>query len=330
MNRTKFGPALAALGLVAALAAPALGDNVTVGVANPGGTRTLYVENLAGQPLTQLDFGTTRAQPFRVRVVDSTMDRSGFSVSATMTNMHVDTGSSLDWAKKIDSANLSVSSATNPLNVVGVTASVQPLVDTLSTVTDATICSTLGLVMTLLDGVNACRINLTGLAGNLQSAVPVTVTLSDLSNLPLLPQSPEVGAFTSPDYAGLTANDPNKPATFTPTPRRMITGSVVSTSAVLTALEGALDTNPRSDLVPDSTITTGLRNTVGTAWDLLTTTQVTTVLDGTVASVQDLLPDQVKAQTGTYMSFPVLNVNVPAGAPKGNYKGTLVVTGLQP
>lgn len=328
MRRISIPAAGVAALAVAASVVPASAADVTVAVSNPGGTRTMYVEDLLGQQLTTLDFGATRAQPFRVRVVDSTMDRSGFSVSATMTNMHVDSGG-LQWAKKLDSANLSISSATNPLNVANVTASVQPLVDTVSTITDTTICSTLGLVMTVLNGVNACRVNVTGLTGNLQSAVPVTVNLADLTNLPLLPQAPEAGAFTNPDYAGVTSSDPNKPSTFTATPRRMIAGSVVSTSTVRSALKAALDTDPRSDLVPDNTVTTGLRNTVGLTWDLLTSAQVTTVLNATVATVQDLLPEQVRAQTGSYMSFPVLNVNVPADAPKGDYRGTLVVTGLQ-
>ncbi len=328
MRRTYLAAGLVALAMVGALGTPALGGEVTVGLSNPGGSRTVYVENLAGQPLTALDFGTTRSQPFRVRVVDQTMDRANFTVSATMTNLYVDSAGTIDYSKKIASANLATGNTVDPLNVLKVSASVQPLVDTVSTITDLTVCNTLGLVTSLVGGVQACQVNTTGLSGQLQSAVPVTVNLADLTNLPLLPQAAEVGAFDAPTYSGVGANDPNKPASYTPTPRRVLAGSVISTSAVLTALKGALDSDPRSELVSDNTIVNGLSAAVAN-WELLTTTQVQAVLDGTVATVQDLAPSQVTAQAGTYLSFPVLNVAVPSTAPKGNYKGTLVVTSLQ-
>lgn len=317
------------LGLVASLTSPAFAGEVTVGLSNPGGSRTLYVEDLAGSPLTAIDFGTSRAAPFRVRVVDQTMDRAGFSVSATMSNLYVDNNGTIDYSKKIDAANLSVSNPADPLNVLNLSASVQPLVDTTATITDLTICQVLGLVTSLINGTQACQATATGLVGHLQSAVPVQVNLADLSNLPLLPQAAEPGAFTNADYQGIGLNDPNKPASFTPTARRMLAGSPISTSVVLDALKAALDVNPRSDLISDPTITNGLAAVLAN-WELLTPEQVQTVLNGTIATVQNLVPEQVRAQTGTYFSFPVLNVNVPSTAAKGNYKGTLVVTALQP
>ncbi|PLS76318.1 MAG: hypothetical protein CYG61_02695 [Actinobacteria bacterium] len=328
MSKRRVLCGVAALGLLAAIAAPARAGEVVVAVDNPGGSRTLYVEDLAGNELTGLNFGTTRSLPFRVRVVDTTMDRSGFSVSATMTNLYVDDSGTIDYAKKIDSAKLSISNTADPLNVLEVSASVRPAVDTVSTISDLLICQTLGLVTSIVNGSQVCQISATGLVGNVQSAVPVTVTLSDLTNLPLLPQAAEAGAFTDPDYAGVGANDPDKPSSFTPTPRRMLAGSVVSTDAVLSALKGALDTDPRSELISDTTIINGLSAAVAN-WELLTTAQVTTVLAGTVATVENLVPEQVRAQTGTYLSFPALNVDVPTTAAKGNYKGTLVVTALQ-
>jgi hypothetical protein len=37
----------------------------------------------------------------------------------------------------------------------------------------------------------------------------------------------------------------------------------------------------------------------------------------------------LRAQAGTYLSFPTLNVTVPDDASKGSYYGTLVVTAIQ-
>src|SRR5688572_27915507 len=118
-------PTALALGLVAVLVAaavPASADNVLVAVDNPGGSRAFYVEDLAGSPLTTLDFGTDRSMPFRVRVVDDVMDREPINISATMTNLYIDDEGTIDYAKKIESINLDISNATNPLNVLDVEA----------------------------------------------------------------------------------------------------------------------------------------------------------------------------------------------------------------
>jgi hypothetical protein len=330
MKHIKLTALIAALATVAMVGAsfPAAADNVEVAVSNPGGTRALYVEDLAGNPLTALDFGTTRSLPFRVRVVDSTMDRDGFSVSATMTKLYVEDEGTFDYAKKIESANLAISSAAVPLNILDVEATVQPIVNTVSTITDPLICGLLGSVMSVLGGVNACRPQVSGITGLLQT-VEVPIDLADLTNLPLLPQAAEAGAFTDPDYAGVGALDPLKPGSFTPTSRRMLAGSAIGLQPVLDALEAALDTSPRTDLVSNTAIVNGLAGQLP-LWNLLSSLQVTTVLNSTVATVQGLLPAQIGSQSGTYMSFPVLNVTVPEDAPSGDYKGTLVVTALQP
>ncbi|HUQ40161.1 MAG TPA: hypothetical protein VM030_08375 [Acidimicrobiales bacterium] len=331
MTMIRFRPiaVLSGLALLVAVAVPAGAAEVTVSVANPGGSRTLYVENLTGTALTTLDFGTDRTLPFRVRVVDEGMDRSAFSVNATMTNLYADAGSAIDYGTKITSSNLSIGSAANAVNALNLSAQVRPLVDTVSTITDPVICAVLGVVQTVVGGVLACRINTTGLAG-LPQTLPVPVNLADLTNLPLLPQAPEAGAFTNPDFAGVGAADPARPSSFVPTPRRLMGGAPISTAAVLTALQGLLDTNPRSDLIADLTIVNGVGAAVGPAWAALSAAQVTSILGSTVATVESLLPAQVLAQTGTYFSFPTLSVNVPADAAKGSYKGTLVVTALQP
>lgn len=318
-----LGAALTAAALVAAPAAAQTSVDVTL---NNGvsGTRVLFVEDVTGSPLTSLDFGSARSLPFRVRVEDTTMSRDGFSVNATMTNLYRDNGGTLDYASKIASENLAISNPLNSLGVVDVSAHVQPLVDTVTTITDPAVC----LALTL--GTSPCQLSLTGLVGEVQTVTSV-VNLSDLSNLPLLPQAAEIGAFTAPDYQGAGAADPAKPGAFTPTSKRMLAGSPVATPAVLTALKTTLDGIvaglPSEQVVNDDTLIAGAVALLGA----LTADQVTAILNSpTVVTVQNLLADHVLSQTGKYSSNPMLNVTIPEGAPAGSFRGTLVVTAIQP
>ena len=325
---TPFWVTLVVVAVLGAAAGPAIADNVTIAVDNPGGSRTLYVEDLAGQPLTTMDFGATRSQPFRVRVVDSTMDRTDFTVSATMTNLYYDTGSGLDFTDQIDSWNIALSQPANPLNALSVAARVLPVFNTVSTVGDVVICGLLSLP--LLGG--NCTVSLSNLTGKVQS-VPLTVDLANLANLPLLPQGNQTGAFTNPAYAGVAAAAPVPPGAPTATSYRLIRGTAVSNATVLgaldTALASVLSPLPLASRVDTAVITSALRSTLGVVWDLLSAAQITTVLGGTVATVQSLLSADVLGQTGTYLSLPVLDVTVPLTATAGTYQGSLVVTGLQ-
>lgn len=315
---------------VAAIAVPAAhGDNVTVAVDNPGGSRTLYVEDLLGAPLTTLDFGSTRAQPFRVRVVDSTMDRAGFTVSAAMTNLYLDTPGGLDFTDAIASSNIAISHPANPLNLLDPEVLLAPVFDAVSTVTDPLLCATLSLPV--VDG--ACSISMADIQGVLQS-VALPVNLSDLTALPLIPQGSEVGAFDEPAYEGLAANAPQPPGAPPATSRQMLKGNVSATTDTMAtvdaALAGALAAQDLTDMIDTGTMTAALRDALGVAYDTLTATQIQGILDATVATVQALVPADLLAQSGTYLSLPLLSVTVPADATAGVFRGTLVVTGLQP
>lgn len=315
------------LALVAAIVAgPAQSQtSVDVTLSTGAGTRTLFVENMLGQELTGLDFGTGRSLPFRVRVVDSEFGRQGFNVSATMTHLYKDNSGTLDYATKVASSDVSLGSQTQPLNVLSVDAKVQPLVNTVSTITDGTICGVLELLMSG----GACVIDTTNLVGNIQT-VTVPVDLSDLSNLPLLPQANETGAFTNPEYGTGTAGfgDPNKDAT-PATARRVLAGSRVDTSVVLDELASLLATTPLATLVPVETVVAALQAQFPTTWGLLSAAQIDAIILSTVGSVVPLTLSEVLAQSGTYMSLPTLDVNVPDGTTPGDYQGTLVVTALQ-
>lgn len=333
MSRYRYSAlavALAALVPVIPSGAPAAAQTpVDVTLSNGSSSRTLYVENMTGQALTSLDFGSGRSLPFRVRVVDNDFARQPFTVSASITNLYVDNAGTLDYTKKIPSSNVSQAPQATPLSVLNVAASVRPLVDTVSTVTDTAICTTLGVATTLVGGVNACTLSTTGLTGNIQK-LTTTVNLANLANLPLLPQAAESGAFTNADYGAGTAgfgDTSGKVGAPTATGRRLLAGQPVTTAAVLTPLHTALDTT-LATLVARDTVISGLSAQYALITSL-TTSQMNTIIASTVGTAQALVGSQVLSQAGTYVSLPKLDVDVPGTAAAGSYKGTLVVTALQ-
>jgi hypothetical protein len=301
-------------------------SQVTVAVTNPGGSRTLFVEDLLGQPLTTLDFGTTRAHPFRVRVVDSTMDRSGFSILTSMSNLYKVSGSTFAFGSTIPSSDVSVDYPTTPINALSVAAVVAPVFNVAETVT--------GPLCTALTGAGgSCSIALSGLNG-LRQTVSTTVDLSSLLTLPLVPQIGDSGSFSSPDFSGIGSSDPLKPSVFTPTTVRVLSGGVGSDPALLTNVKAAVQSlianSPASSLIDSGTLTGALRDAVGgPVYDALTPTQVQDLIAGLQPTLTDILTSQLVAQSGTYLSYPSLHVNVPTTAVAGNYQGTLVVTAVQ-
>lgn len=333
--RNKLILAVLTFAALAAAALPATADNVDVAVNNFGGNRTLFVEDMAGAALTELDFGTTRSQAFRVRVVDATMDRTGFTVYSEMTNLYLDQGGTLDFGQKINSANLSIAHPANPLNALDVSAVVQPVFDlvaslpsTLLSTEGTPICTLLGLVVTD----SSCTISVSDLQGKLQT-LDLDVDLNDLTNLPLLPQAAEVGSYTNPSFLGVGENDPAKTAT-AGSQLEMIQGTAVTNAAVLTELQTELNAQLASiglaDEVDTNALLLEMRDVVGITWDLLSAADKQGILNATTANAESLLAAHVLGQSGTYMSLPLLTVNIPTTAAKGDYKGTLVVTGLQP
>jgi hypothetical protein len=317
---------VALAGVTAAAVAPASGDEVTVAVSNPGGSRTVYVENLLGQTLTSLDFGTTRSQPVRVRVVDTTMDRSGFQVLTTMSHLYKVSGQSYDWASTIASSDISVNYPPDPLNLLDVHAVVAPVYDMTETVSGA-------LCTAIQAQGGSCNIVMSGIEG-LRQTVDLVVDLTDLSNLPLIPQIGETGDYTQPDYSGIGANDPNKPGSFTPTSREVISGAVsnaVNTlNSITTALQSLVAGLPTASIVDADTVTGALRDALGgPVYDALLPTEVQTIVDSLNATVRAVTSGDVIGQTGTYLSYPKLDVNVPATTSAGDYEGTLVVTAVQ-
>ncbi len=160
------------------------------------------------------------------------------------------------------------------------------------------------------------------------------MNLADLSSLPLVPQTGETGAFSSPDWSGIAANSPNKPGSFTPTNRRVISGVVSTATNTLNSVSAALQSlvagQPATALVDGDTLSGAVRNALtGPVYDALLPAQVQQILDGLNAAVRAVTAANIVGQTGTYLSYPQLNVTVPSNTSPGSYQGTLVVTAVQ-
>jgi hypothetical protein len=323
MRKSRLLAGLVTLALGSA-ALPAHADNVTVSLSNPGGSRTVYVEKVDGTALTTLDFGTSRSLPFKVRVVDDKFDREPFTVTATMTKLYqTGLGGTPDFAKTpISSAQVSLGSVAGP-SALDVKAVVQPLLNTVTTITDPVICHALGL--TIAANLNPCTVNLADVAGKVQELTLPQDVLATLPKLPLVPQPVVGGPFTNPQYAiGAAVGDPNATNT-APTSRQVLGGD--ASPVDLSALDSLVAAISSANLIDPA----ALLNRLGQTLPLgsLLPAQLTTVVSSTTATAKALSLSNILSQTGTYVSLPSLNVTVPAGADAGDYKGTLVVTAMQ-
>lgn len=314
-----------ALAMILAVAAPA--QQVLVTLTNPTGSRTVYVEDILGNAMTSMDFGTGRMKPARIRVVDTDMSRTGFNVQASMSNLYLVSGSSYDYAQKIGSASVSVTYPAAALNVLNVNALVAPIFN--GTLSAGAVCSLLGLLPSCLPG----DLALSNLAGTLRN-VTLPVNLSDLSKLPIVPQSGDAGSFTNPHYQGVGAGDPAKgsnPAT----QLRVISGGATTNlagmiSSVQSALSGAIAGLPTTQLVPQDTLIVAIKDAVKNALGtVLTDSQALSLVTSVTLTLNALTDNDILRQTGTYLSYPILNVAVPGTAAGGDYRGTLVVTAVQ-
>lgn len=328
MRKSRFLAGLAAIAIGAAGVPASAQTSVPVTLENPGGSRVMFVEEIDGTPLEALDFGTSRSLPFKVRVVDDQFDREGFTVSATMTNLYATDGlGNVDYdLQEIASAQVSLGSVAGP-SALDVSAVVQPVLDTVTSLTDPIICNLLGF--TPLDPTDGCTINGTSVAGKLTSLTLPADVLAQLPKLPLIPQPVETGAFTNPEHGVGTvgAADPT-PSVLDPTSLDVLGGDALPVD--LSALDSLLDQLVAG--ADDSAIidSTALLNELGQTLNLgaLLPAQVATLLASTQATVQNLTLGNILSQTGTYVSLPTLNVST-ATAAAGDYKGTLVVTALQ-
>ena len=324
MRKSRFLAGLAVLALGAtALPASAQTSPVDVLLENPGGTRVLHVENLDGTRLEALDFGTSRSLPFRVRVVDDAFDREDFAVDATMTNLYRldETGAVDDSLAHIASAKVTLGSASAP-GALDVKAVIQPVLDTVTTLTDPVICNLLGFTpLNLLDG---CTIHGTDVLGQVTELVATPELLAQLPKLPLVPQAVETGSFEHAEYGAGVGAGRGPAGAADPTALQVLGGD--ASPVDLSALTTLANSRPDVDLIDAGALLGELGQTLPVS--TLLPAQLATLLASTTATVQALSLDDILSQTGTYLSLPTLNVD-DAGAAPGDYKGTLVITALQ-
>jgi hypothetical protein len=315
---------LVVIGAFAATNATA--DTVDVTYSTASGNRTLAVETVTGDPLTSIDYATSDSFPFAVKVVDTDMTHTGFTIDASMTKLYFFDGQDLLVNGPIASSNLGISSTLDSL-ASGVDAVVQPVYDIVLTIPGGlgSLCATLqGLGL-----ISSCNITLQNVAADALSLV------SDLGldGLPIVPQNPDTGSFDCPAYDNAPESDPGGCPT---TQIEVLQGSLNLDAGFLSSITGAVDAIAdgltslaglnsvgisSTDLVNQLVSQIGLNNTQANAV-LGVVSGVATTVDATTG---------ILSQTGTYKSFPILDLTVPTGvdAPaEGTYKGTLVVTGF--
>ena len=328
MKKMRLAAAATALSLLAAIApASAQVREVPVTAEAGGGTRTVLVEDLLGAELTSLDFGSGTAVPFRIRVIDDAMSRSGFSVSVAMTKLYRAAGDGITYDRPVESEHVGIDYPVDPLNIQDVTARVQPVVDLAGTITGP-ICAALTLA-----GASSCAISLDDVTGKVQS-LPIPVDLDDLTNLPLVPQAGTAGTFDDPAFAGVAVGAPGAATATDPTELEVLNG-LISTGAIVGEVNALLDTmagptEPLTDLVDLDTAAAALRTALGgPVYDLLDPSVVEAILETLGRTVTDITGVDLLGQAGTYLSFPVLELDAPDDTVGGTYRGTMVVTALQ-
>lgn len=266
MNTLKrTATAAAAVGTVFALAAPALAAGVDVTVVGLGGTRQFSVEDVLGNPLTAIDLGTGGSQPFRTHVQDASFlpNLTGnYSVTATMNNLYLKTGSTYDYATKIPSSAVKVGFGGNPLSATGLSLSALPhlsvsgvLSNCTTVALDSTLRSALGLSVlgAVLDPSNTALTTLCTALGGAGATVDgvvdgvvqtLTPTIASVLDLPTALGGAVGGTFTNPSYgagtvgAGDTAGAASAPAA---TAVSLMTGTQGLSSNLVTMLTSLVD-----------------------------------------------------------------------------------------
>ncbi|HEX4979283.1 MAG TPA: hypothetical protein VFV35_04390, partial [Acidimicrobiales bacterium] len=281
---------------------PVLFDNVA-------GSRTMVVEDMLGRDLTELDFGEARSLPFRVRVEDKAVGATPFTVNASLTNLYYDNGSGPAYNTFIDSSNVTLSPQTDlGVDVLDVTATLQPVVDLVATLTGplAPLCALVTGITPIAFG-DGCQIDIDNTVGNV---VDVPVDLSSLANLPLLPGKPGTGAFTNAEFgAGIGLADPagddGSGGRLAGDQLLLASGTPVSAQAVYDALKPTLNALTDDQLITDTAIIAALNDATGglitkllsPVLNLIGAT-VDQILGATTAAVDTLLPDHLLALTG--------------------------------
>jgi hypothetical protein len=352
-------PLGAAAALVALLAAPALastpegtaGTGVTVQAngACTANSRTLSLSNSSGGG-GNLN-ATTGSAGFETQVADGSGTCSdGFQVEATMSNLYQIHGSVWNCAASIPSSDVSFSAPTNPLDITGITASLDPSYQVTQGAVPSLGSAVNGVLTSLGISLVATPAAVTGLPlSNLtQSNLGLAageLTNGALGDLPvnLAGGSSTASPFTSPD-APPTGSSCSGGSTATATEVPVLSGTANSAlaNAVDNFLGGAaggsfsattLLANSELDqgtllgaVLPSSTVALlnlPSTNTALVAAGSSTTAVISALVASLSATVNPVL--NVLGQGGTYAAAGKLAVNS-SGATAGTYQGQLTLT----
>lgn len=361
---------LAAASMAVAVAGPALAaTSVPVTIIGVGGTRMFSVEDLSGAPLAGLNLGTGGAQPFRTHVVDSSFvpaaTGGNYSVSATLNNLYLQTGTGHDFTTKVPSSAVSINFGSNPLSETGLSIADLPKLALSGALANCTnLSGTLKAALGLDSAGNVIGSNLalTTLCATLTTAAPLATTapvgatvpaavqtltplLSSVADLPTALSGAIGGTFTNPSYDGIGAGDTNvtNPPAATSVPLMTGTTAASLSANLVTALTkalstaGALTATSGPALADTGTVIAQLSGSGNTVTSQLgavlaqisNANQVSAINEifQTITKVAPVLAD-IQGVTGNAYAFPVLKATPRTPTP-GTYSGTMTVTFVQ-
>ncbi|MHB1854497.1 MAG: hypothetical protein ACYCS2_05515 [Acidimicrobiales bacterium] len=224
--------------------------------------------------------------------------------------------------------------------------------------TTGTLCAAAAALNTNLNCAVAIPITATVAGVGQALAQAVSLAQASLNNLPLVPQAGTAGTFDTPTYGYGAASSYGSASIGSTLP--VLSGSENTSASVLSALQAQINS---ATAVPNSYLNTtslnaALQSALGTALGTVNTgttavgdsvwveLQNASVNPYTLASVEPALTSSlvglggisptcttstvscIVGISGTFRSFPILNVAVPAGTANGNFEGTLVFTGF--
>ncbi len=313
----------------------ALAQSITVEAQVVGGTRAHTLKTLGGDDLTAVAFGASGSFPFLSNVTDLQYDRTGYQVTATLSDLYAWDGADFECGTKLDASAVSLGWAVDPTSVTDVEALPSTVWD-LTGQLDSTLASLLGVS----DGTT---ITVTDLAGEQIDRALAGVFDGLEDSLPIQVDTGTGGAFTNPAPHSTCEPAPADPATvhsiqegspndltalFNWVTNEVTDAADVDTNGDITGTE-LVDSGEVTDAdlaeavrqaLADAGVNLGLLDTLLAAGDI-TMDDIYALLTATLDPITSLL-----GQTGTYLSVPELSLSVPGGVPGGTYRGTMTVT----
>jgi hypothetical protein len=330
-----------AIALLAGGAGPAHASSGAVvvtlssGAPPASGGRTLNLYDITGAPLSTLDLSSGSGS-FQASVTDSDYSQTGFTVTATMSNLYGYSNGAYTCSQEVPSSKVSLTSPSGLLEATGISGTAVP---TFTFSGDLT--SILGT--TLLGQVNLLSADITNmavtglnqsldqaqLAGGKTGPLIGAALQSAGATLPISLSTAQGGPFTNP------AADPSGACGVTgtnATSEPIESGSadtVGLTSDLAQAVNALANPVTAATLVSDgwvsaNSVITAVSTTLGIPSTDLTPTMQSSILGALTPTVSGASAGQ-ETVSGQYSATPVLNVDT-AAVPSGAYQGLMTVT----